>query len=91
MSAMVERYQQGPAALVVNRAWCKGCDLCVRACPSGILALDTIQRVYVKEIAKCIFCGICAVRCPDFVFVLERPSDEAVGAEAGLNGEPVCD
>ena len=75
MNTVVRRYQQGPATLVVNRAWCKGCDLCIRACPAGILALDDLQRIQVTDIGKCIFCGVCAVRCPDFVFVLERPSD----------------
>ncbi len=67
-----QRYEQGSAALIVNRAWCKGCNLCVAACPSRILALDEAQLVYVTDIGKCIFCGLCAVRCPDFVFILER-------------------
>lgn len=67
-----QRYEQGGAALVLIRAWCKGCNLCIDACPSQILALDEVQLVYVTDIGKCIFCGICAVRCPDFVFILER-------------------
>lgn len=68
------RYAQGGAALHVNRAWCKGCNLCIAACPSGILSLDADQRIAVGDIDRCIFCGLCAVRCPDFVFVLERPA-----------------
>jgi 2-oxoglutarate ferredoxin oxidoreductase subunit delta len=67
------RYAQGGAALHVNRAWCKGCNLCIAACPSGILSLDVDQRIAVSDINRCIFCGLCAVRCPDFVFVLQRP------------------
>ncbi len=46
--------------------------MCVDACPSRILALDEAQLVHVTDIGKCIFCGLCAVRCPDFVFILER-------------------
>lgn len=69
-----DRYEQGGAALLVNHAWCKGCNLCVEVCPSGILSLDALQLVRVGDIAKCIFCGLCAVRCPDFVFILERLS-----------------
>ena len=72
-----ERYAQGDAALLVNRAWCKGCNVCVAACPSGILALDALQRIVVTDINRCIFCGVCAVRCPDFVFILERPPIQA--------------
>ncbi len=71
----MRRYFQNGWALVVNRAWCKGCNLCVEACPSRILALDEAQRVFVTAIEKCIFCGLCAVRCPDFVFALERPEE----------------
>ncbi len=74
MTLAIQRYAQGNWALVVNRAWCKGCNLCVAACPSRILALDATQLVYVTDIGRCVFCGLCAVRCPDFVFVLERPN-----------------
>jgi 2-oxoglutarate ferredoxin oxidoreductase subunit delta len=76
------RYAQGAAALHVNRTWCKGCNLCIAACPSGILALDADQRITVSDIGRCIFCGLCAVRCPDFVFVLERPALEPLEARA---------
>lgn len=66
------RHAQGDAALLVNRDWCKGCNLCIETCPKGILALDAGERVVVTDIGQCIFCGICAVRCPDFCFVLEH-------------------
>lgn len=80
MTPGFRRYEQGNAALLVNHAWCKGCNLCVAACPSGILALDSAQHIVVSDIARCVFCGVCAVRCPDFVFILERP--EVHGLEA---------
>jgi glutamate synthase (NADPH/NADH) small chain len=66
------RYEQADAALIVNRSWCKACDLCVEVCPSGILALDVSGRITVSDISRCIFCGLCALRCPDYVFILER-------------------
>lgn len=72
MKPALERYTQGAWALIVNRRWCKGCNLCVDACPSRILALDEMELVHVTDISKCVFCGLCAVRCPDFVFILER-------------------
>lgn len=65
-------YRQGEAALHIRTQWCKGCRLCVEACPKEILALDALDRVYVTDIAKCIFCGLCAERCPDFCISLER-------------------
>lgn len=69
------RYEQGDAALLAIREWCKGCDLCIRSCPTGILSLADDGRIQVEDISRCIFCGICAARCPDFVFFLERPAD----------------
>lgn len=82
MSRTPRRYTQGGWALVVNRAWCKGCNLCLDACPSRILELDETQVVHVTEIGRCIFCGLCAVRCPDFVFALERPDGRRAPAAA---------
>ena len=75
-------YEQADATLVVRRAYCKGCDLCVRACPAGILALDDDERVVVSDVARCIFCGACAARCPDFVFVLRGGAVRARGGRS---------
>jgi 2-oxoglutarate ferredoxin oxidoreductase subunit delta len=72
----VRRYEQGAAALIARRRWCKGCDLCIGSCPAGILALADDGRIEVQDISRCIFCGICAARCPEFVFVLDRPERE---------------
>lgn len=83
MIAEAAQYSQGEARLIVQREWCKGCDLCIDACPAGILALDDAERVFVTDISRCIFCGICAARCPDFVFVVERPDALVDGAPPG--------
>lgn len=72
MNQSIFEYQQGKATLRVRRDWCKGCDICIEACPEQILALDELDKVYVTDIDRCIFCGICAERCPDFCFELER-------------------
>ena len=72
----VRHYHQEPAVLTTFRGWCKGCDLCIGSCPVGILALGDDERIEVTDISRCIFCGICAVRCPDFVFVLNRDGGE---------------
>jgi Fe-S-cluster-containing hydrogenase component 2 len=44
----------------------------VDVCPTGILTLDASDRITVSDISRCIFCGLCALRCPDYVFILER-------------------
>ncbi len=55
----------------VDEHHCKGCELCVWACPKDVLALDTARLtargyhpvVLVRE--GCTGCALCAVMCPD--------------------------
>ena len=57
--------------IVINRELCKGCYLCVRACPLKVLMQDTelnstgtYPSKAVQE-EKCIACGNCYEVCPD--------------------------
>lgn len=76
MTDLRRTYEQGQATLTIRADWCKGCNLCVHACSKGILALDDLDRAYVTDIGECIFCSICAERCPDFCIVLDRPREQ---------------
>jgi len=58
---------------------CKGCLLCVDACPPKILVLDTSRvnakgynPVFCSITGKCTACAICARICPDSVIKVER-------------------
>ena len=58
---------------------CKGCGLCVSACPKGILeiAADTINKkghhpARLTDEAACIGCASCAIMCPDCIIKVER-------------------
>jgi 2-oxoglutarate ferredoxin oxidoreductase subunit delta len=57
--------------VVIDRDRCKGCLLCVRACPMKVLELDTEPNstgTYPSKAAygeKCIACGNCYEVCPD--------------------------
>ncbi len=63
--------------LVIAEARCKGCELCVGACPKDALALDR-ERVNVLgyppvtlvDAAACTSCAFCARVCPDAVFTV---------------------
>lgn len=58
---------------------CKGCGLCVEACPKKIVMLDTsklnakgFHPAAVIEMDKCIGCAMCATMCPDLVIKVEK-------------------
>ncbi|MCH5227031.1 MAG: 4Fe-4S dicluster domain-containing protein [Muribaculaceae bacterium] len=59
-------------AVTVNIARCKGCNLCVVACPTDTLALQPHEVndrgyhfAYMKQPDNCTGCTSCAWVCPD--------------------------
>ena len=67
------------AKVTFNEERCKGCGLCVNACPKHILALEkeTInQKGYhpatIVDQSACIACAFCATMCPDSVITVEK-------------------
>ena len=67
------------AKIIVDERVCKGCELCVGACPRKIIALDP-KRINAKgyhpasliKPEECIGCAMCAVMCPDCAITVER-------------------
>lgn len=75
----VEAQDRGTVTIDVER--CKGCELCVIACPPKVLSMssDTNETGYrYPELAPgCIGCSLCHAVCPDFVFeVFRYPREE---------------
>lgn len=78
-SEMNTRVAFEPLDIAVDR--CKGCSLCVAACPKGILELDLAivnelgyHPVRLTDAGACTSCALCARVCPDTVFaVYARP------------------
>lgn len=67
------------AVLTFDRDRCKGCELCIAACPKHILALDleAVNRkgyhpAGVTDLSQCIACASCARICPDSVITVEK-------------------
>ena len=58
--------------------WCKGCNLCVEFCPTGVLEQGGDGRVIVAHPEKCTACRWCELHCPDFaIFVSDfEPTDD---------------
>jgi 2-oxoglutarate ferredoxin oxidoreductase subunit delta len=69
---METKKKQEEPKIDIYKAWCKGCGICVAFCPTGALAKDEAGYPYVKEIGKCIRCGWCEIRCPDFAITVEQ-------------------
>ena len=61
-----------------NEKLCKGCGLCVNACPQKILALSNRLNAMGYRVAecvapdKCIGCAFCATMCPDCVIEVRK-------------------
>ena len=67
------------AKLTFKAEKCKGCGLCVDACPKQVLALDadTINQkghhpVKAVNEEACIGCAFCATMCPDCIITVEK-------------------
>lgn len=69
------------AKVTFNDERCKGCGLCVGACPKHIVELSEAvlnakgyhpAAIIQGRQAECIGCAFCAVMCPDCVITVER-------------------
>ena len=67
------------AKVKFNTEQCKGCGLCVGACPKGCLAIadDKLNGkgyspAFMKDEEKCIGCAFCATMCPDCIITVEK-------------------
>ncbi len=67
------------AKLTFEKELCKGCGLCVDACPKHILAVSKTNSnskgYFVVELLSpesCIGCAFCATMCPDCVIKVEK-------------------
>lgn len=65
--------------VTINQDRCKGCNLCVSACPVKIISLDThkvnkkgYNPATINEMSKCVACGSCGLICPDSCITVEK-------------------
>jgi len=64
-------YENSRTRIVINRKWCKGCDICTEFCPQQTLVLQD-GKAAVADLSTCTGCMLCEMRCPDFAIEIER-------------------
>jgi 2-oxoglutarate ferredoxin oxidoreductase subunit delta len=90
------RGERGPGSVltrgtvVIDVEACKGCELCIDACPPGVLEMGELvnDRGYRYPLLRpgCTGCKACSQICPDFVFQVykyEVPLDVPLGSPKG--------
>jgi len=68
--------------LKINSEKCKGCRLCERACPKGLLHLSKTslnakgyQPAEISDLLSCIGCAACARTCPDLCIEIAKQEE----------------
>ena len=65
-------------AIVVDVERCKGCEVCVGACPTNVIGMaDNVNGkgyhfAYMADADACIGCTNCAIVCPDGVITVYK-------------------
>ena len=55
----------------IDRERCKGCELCIKSCPRGLIGTDNalnkrgVHPAYFKGKGSCTACTLCAQVCPE--------------------------
>lgn len=83
----------------VDTARCKACDICVDACPAGVLSMKADPystlgaNIEIVAIDACIGCNECELSCPDFAiyvatkqeFKFAKLTDTAKARQEAIN------
>lgn len=65
--------------IVINQEFCKGCKLCMEACPRQLIIVAQklnsegyFPAEFCDPEGKCIGCALCALMCPDTAIEVYR-------------------
>jgi NAD-dependent dihydropyrimidine dehydrogenase PreA subunit len=93
---MADAAKKDRGILRVDAEECKGCGLCVEACPPKVIALSEKLNHYgyhtaIYSGAACTGCGICFMVCPEpgaitVLKLAQHPASQGHGADAAVVG-----
>ena len=77
---LVAPRRRDSAYIIIDTERCKGCCLCISACPKGIIGLashidqmgHTPAAVIEEKVHECTGCTVCAIMCPDTAISVYR-------------------
>ncbi len=73
---------EAPRSVVfIDEAWCIGCTLCIKACPTDAI-IGSNKRMHTVMEAHCTGCDLCLPVCPVDCIVVENVSGQATGWSA---------
>ena len=73
---------EGPRSVAfIDEAWCIGCTLCIKACPTDAI-LGSNKRMHTIIEAHCTGCELCIPVCPVDCIHLENASGDTIGWNA---------
>ena len=93
---MADEKKKDRGILKVDTEECKGCGLCIEACPPKVIGMsDGLNhygyRTAVYAGARCTGCGICFMACPEpGAITVMRRTVEASGVKTSVEGAVTC-
>ena len=68
---MIEATENEKVKISIIPRFCKGCEICVKLCPTKVLGMEMFL-VKVVDIDACNSCMLCELRCPDFAIFIDK-------------------